>query len=87
MDLVDGDRRISEVATDLGTNEQTINAWHRGDRVDRDLGPGLTTMEKTELEAARKRVRELETELTVHHRATELLKEHADIRAGSQPSR
>ena len=87
MDLVDGDRRISEVATDLGTNEQTINAWHRGDCVDRDLGPGLTTMEKTELEAARKRVRELETELTVHHRATELLKEHADIRAGSQPSR
>ncbi len=35
MDLVDGDRRISEVATDLGTNEQTTNAWHRQDRVDR----------------------------------------------------
>ena len=87
VDLVDGGRRVFEVAGDLGISEETVYTWRRRDRIDRGLGPGLTTSEQAELASARKRIRELETELTVHHRATELLKEHADIRAGSQPSR
>ena len=87
VDLIDGDRRVFEVAGDLGISEETVYTWRRRDRIDRGLGPGLTTSEQAELASARKRIRELETELAVHRRATELLKERADPMAGSQPLR
>lgn len=48
---------------------------------------GLTTAEHAELVAARRRIRELETELAIHRRSTELLKENTDPKAGSQPSK
>jgi putative transposase len=75
---VEAGRRGAEVAGDLGFSDQTIYTWRRQDRIDRGLEAGLTTREKAELVAARKRIRELEAELTVHRRATELLKEQAD---------
>ena len=84
VDLVDGARRVSEVAADLGISEQTVYTWSRQDRIDRGLGPGLTITEQAELASVRKRIRELETELAVHRRAIELLEERADPRAGSQ---
>jgi transposase len=46
----------------------------------------LSSAEKAELVAARTRIRELEAELAVHRRATELLKEGADPKGGSRPS-
>jgi len=77
LDLVDAGRRISELAKDLGISDQTIYTWRRQARVDKGLEPGLTTAERAELAAGRKRVRELEAELAIHRRATELLKENA----------
>ena len=44
---------------------------------------GVTTAEHAELVAAKKRIRELETELAIHHRATELLKEGTPDPIGS----
>jgi transposase len=87
LDLVEGGRKIAEVAADLGISEQTIYTWRRQDRIDRGVEPGLSSAEKAELVAARKRIRELETELAVHRRATELLKERSDPKGGSRPSR
>jgi transposase-like protein len=87
LDLVEAGRKIAEVAADLGISEQTIYTWRRQDRIDRGLEPGLSSAEKAELVAARKRIRELETELAVHRRATELLKERSDPKGGSRPSR
>ncbi|MCY3576500.1 MAG: hypothetical protein OXH53_04200 [bacterium] len=46
----------------------------------------MTIAEKSELVALRKRVRELETELAIHRRATELLRGDADPRDGLRPS-
>jgi transposase-like protein len=86
LDLVEAGRRVAEVAQDLGITEQTIYNWRRQDRIDRGLEAGLTTGERSELAAARKRIRELEAELAVHRRATELLKESADPKGGSRPS-
>jgi transposase len=86
LDLVDAGRRVAEVAQDLGITEQTIYNWRRQDRIDQGLEPGLSTAERGELAAARKRIRELEAELAVHRRATELLKENADPKGGSRPS-
>jgi transposase-like protein len=87
MDLVEAGRRVAAIAEDLGISGQTVYNRRRQDRVDRGLEPGLTSAEKAELVVARKRIRELETELAVHRRATELLKDGADPKGGSRPSR
>jgi transposase-like protein len=86
LDLVEAGRRVADVAQDLGITEQTIYNWRRQDRIDRGLEAGLSTAERGELAAARKRIRELEAELAVHRRATELLKENPDPKGGSRPS-
>jgi transposase-like protein len=86
IDLVEAGRRVAEVAADLGISDQTIYNWRRQDRIDRGLEAGLTSAEKAELAAAKKRIHELETEVAVHRRATELLKERADPKGGSRPS-
>jgi transposase-like protein len=86
LDLVEAGRKVAEVAHDLGISDQTVYNWRRQDRVDRGLEPGLATAEKAELVAARRRIRELEAELAVHRRATELLKGDAGPKGGSRPS-
>lgn len=87
VDLVEGGRKVADIAADLGISDQTIYNWRRQARIDAGLEAGLTTAEHAELIAARRRIRELETELAIHRRATELLKENTDPKAGSQPSK
>jgi transposase-like protein len=87
LDLIEAGRRVAEVADDLGISDQTIYRWRRQDRIDRGLEAGLTSADKAELVAARKRIRALEAELAGHRRATELLKGQADPKGGSRPSR
>ena len=72
---------------DLGISEQTVYDWRQQERIDRGLVPGLTSVEREELAAAKRRIGELEAELAVHRRASELLAEHRDPRAGSRRSR
>jgi hypothetical protein len=43
--------------------------------------------ERTELAAARRRIRELEAELEIHRRASELQAERSDSKGGSRRSR
>jgi transposase-like protein len=86
LDLVAAGRRIEEIARDLGISDQTVYSWRRQDRVDRGLDAGLTSVERAELISARRRIRELETELAVHRRAAELLKV-ASVPKGSRQSR
>jgi len=74
LELVESGRQVREVAADLQISEQTIYTWRRQDRIDKGLEAGLSSPQRAELVAARKRIRELETELVVHRRATELLK-------------
>ncbi len=74
LDLVAAGRRVEDIARDLDISDQTVYSWRRQDRVDRGLESGLTTAERAELISARRRIRELETELAVHRRAAEWLK-------------
>jgi transposase-like protein len=64
----------SSVAEDLGVSAQTIYNWRRQDAMDRGELAGLTSSERAELKAARRRIIELENELAVTRRANELLK-------------
>ena len=75
LDLIAAGRSVASVAADLGVSDQTIYTWRRQELVDTGQAPGLTSVEAAELAAARRRIRELETELAVTRRANELLKE------------
>jgi transposase-like protein len=87
LKLVDSGRRVAEVATDLEISEQTIYSWRRQDRIDQGVEPGLSSADRSELVAAHKRIRELETELEVHRRATELLRGDARPNVGTRRSK
>jgi transposase-like protein len=84
VDLVEGGRKVAEVAAELGISEQTIYSWRRQARIDAGIEAGVTKSEKAELAAAKRRIRELETELAIHRRATELLKEQTDPKGPSR---
>jgi transposase len=87
LDLVEAGRPIAEVAKALGISAQSIYTWRRQDRIDKGLTPGLSSPEKEELAAARRRITQLETELAITRRAAELLKAQAPPFDGSRPSR
>ena len=74
LDLLAAGRSVVSLSKDLGVSDQTIYSWRRQDLIDRGLEPGATSGEQAELRAARRRIRELETELAVTKRAIELLK-------------
>jgi transposase len=87
LDLVEAGRPIAEVAAALGISGQSIYSWRCQDRIDRGLEPGLTSGERVELAAAKRRIAELETELGATRRAMELVREVVPPKGGSRRSR
>lgn len=89
LDLIEAGRRnrpVVEIAAQLGVSDQTIYNWRKQDRIDHGLAAGVATAESAELTAARKRIRELETELALTRRANELLKAQTDPRGDERSS-
>src|SRR4051812_50062141 len=68
LDLVTAGKSVADVARLLEVSDQSIYSWRRQELVDRGELPGLSSLEREELRAARRRIRELETELAVHRR-------------------
>ena len=87
LDLVEAGRPVVDVARDLGISAESIYMWRRQDRIDKGLQPGLTSVEKAELTAAKRRIAELETELAIHRRASELLGKVVPPKGGTKRSR
>ena len=87
LDLLAEGRTVASIAHDLDVSEQTIYNWRRQDRIDRGAQVGLTTAERGELSAAKKRIAELETELKVARRAVDVLKEQTSPKGGTRRSR
>jgi transposase-like protein len=87
LDLVEAGRPVAEVAKALGISDRTIHTWRRQDRIDKGLEPGLTSAEESELAAARQRISQLEAELAVHRRASELLATTVYPAAAGPPGR
>ena len=75
LDLLAAGRSVTEVAEDLGISGACIYNWRKQDRTDRGELPGLTSIERAELVAARRRINTLEAELAAERRAKELLRE------------
>jgi len=87
LGLIAAGRSIGSISTDLGISEQTIYTWRRQERIDRGVEPGVSSIDHAELVAARKRIRELETEVEIHRRATELLGGDVGPKGGSRRSK
>jgi len=86
LDLLAAGRQVGDVARDLGISDQTVYNWRHQARVDRGLAAGLSSVERAELLAARRRIRELEAELAIHREAAELLKGTTSPKGGARPS-
>ncbi len=71
--LVRSGQPVKQTAYDLGISAGCLHGWIKQDRIDRGELPGTTTSESVELRAARKRIRELETELAIHRLAGKFL--------------
>ncbi len=87
VELVEGGLKVSDIAAEFEVSEQTIYTWRRQARVAAGLEAGLSTSEQAGLAAAKRRIRELETELAIHRRATELLKEKSDPKGRTRRSK
>jgi transposase len=72
VELVRGGRPVSGVAAEIGVSEATVYRWREQDRIDRGERPGLASLERVELAQARRRIRELETELEITKKASTL---------------
>jgi putative transposase len=75
LELVRAGRPVRVVAAELGLAEATVHRWKAQDLVDRGIKPGLSTIERGELAAARRRIQELETELALVKQAAALFEE------------
>lgn len=63
--LVRAGKPQKQTADDLGIHTVTLSKWIKQDDIDRGARPGVPSSESTELRAARRRIRELETELAI----------------------
>lgn len=75
VELVRSGRSVGVVAAETGVSEATVYRWRTQDEVDRGERPGLSSGERSELAVARRRIRELETELEITKRASALFAE------------
>jgi len=81
--LVRAGKEQRQTAADLGIHPVTLAKWVRQDRIDRGEIAGTSTSESAELRAARRRIRELETELLIVRQAAKFLGEDRPRPKGS----
>ncbi len=75
VELARAGTRVAELAEAFGMSEATIYGWLKQERIDRGEAPGLSTEGQIELAAAKRRIRELETELAVSRKVNEVFLE------------
>jgi transposase-like protein len=83
VELVQQGRSVGAVAAEVGVSEATVYRWCGQDRIDRGERPGLSSVERVELAQARRRIRELETELEIVKKASVLFAEGESRPKGS----
>ncbi len=75
VDLARTGTRVAQLAETFGVSEATIYNWLKQERIDRGEQQGLSTEGQMELAAARRRIRQLETELAVSRKVNEVFLE------------
>jgi transposase len=72
VDLARSGARVAQLAETFGMTEATIYNWLKQERIDRGEAEGQSTEQATELAAAKRRIRQLETELAVSRKVNEV---------------
>jgi len=57
--------KVSQLVETFGMRQASIHSWLKQERIDRGESPGLSTEGQMGLAAAKRRIRQLETELVV----------------------
>jgi transposase len=72
VDLARSGAEVAQLAETFGMTHATIYNWLKQERIDHGEAPGLSTEGQMELAAARRRMRQLETELAVSRKVNEV---------------
>ena len=75
VELARSGTRVAQLAETFGMTQASIYSWLKQDRIDRGETPGLSTEGQMELAAAKRRIRQLETELAVSRKVNEVFLE------------
>jgi transposase-like protein len=73
--LIRAGKSVRETARELEISESCLHNWIKQDRIDRGERPGLSSIEHADLVAAKRRIRELETELEIVREASKVYEE------------
>ena len=72
VELARSGTRVAQLAATFGMSEPTIYNWLKQERIDRGEVTGLSTDQAIELAAAKRRIKQLETELAVSRKVNEV---------------
>ena len=72
IELARSGTRVKQLAETFQVSEATVYNWTKQDKIDRGEIAGLSTDQAIELAAARRRIRQLETELAVSRKVNEV---------------
>jgi transposase-like protein len=72
IELARSGTRVAQLSATFGMTETTIYNWLKQDRIDRGEEAGQTTDQQLELAAAKRRIKQLETELAVARKVNEV---------------
>lgn len=72
VELARSGTKVSQLAETFGMSEATIYNWTKQEKVDRGEVQGHSTEQALELKAAKRRIRQLETELAVSRKVNQV---------------
>lgn len=75
IELARSGTKVAQLATTFGMSDATIYSWLKQERIDRGEAEGLSTDQALELAAAKRRIKQLETELAVSRKVNEVFLE------------
>jgi transposase-like protein len=75
VELARSGTRVAQLADTFGMTQASIYGWIKQDRIDRGEAAGLSTEGHMELAAAKRRIRQLETELAVSRKINQVFLE------------
>jgi transposase-like protein len=88
VELARSGTRVVQLAETFGMTQASIYSWLKQDRIDRGEAPGLSTEGQMELAAAKRRIRQLESELAVSREVNEVfLEQNLPPKASTRSSR
>jgi len=75
IELARSGTSVAQLAVTFGMSEATIYNWLKQERIDRGEIDGFSTDQALELAAAKRRIRQLETELALSRKVNEVFLE------------